>query len=189
MGKPFNLDQTPFEVLDRRITATNIALDVSSTALSESRGQIITRRDVENGLITVLGLDEIYDLLDRDIDSAQILSLLSDCDFVRLRPEKLCEIVVEESIIPAGVPLFLTEADVKLKGEKWTVHRYDADPFPSNPHAHCYSRALKLHLGNGAIYQNKSKVPCGHIGTKDLVRLRELVVQKNANIALPALTV
>src|SRR5260370_13521319 len=52
----------------------------------------------------------------------------------------LCEVVLEKSIVPVGVPMSLTEAEVKLDGEKWTVHKYDADPFPSNPHAHCYAQ-------------------------------------------------
>jgi hypothetical protein len=189
LTKSFDLGKTSFDLLDKRLTNTNIALSESSKALSVARGETITRRDVENGLIAVLGLDEIFDLLDRDIDSAQILSLLRDCDFARLLPEKLCEIVLDKSIIPAGVPLCLTEAEVKLKGEIWTVHKYDADPFPSNPHAHNYAQALKLHLGNGDLYQHRNKVSCGRMEKKHLIKLRDLVVQKNATITLPPLAV
>jgi hypothetical protein len=189
MSKRLDLDATPFDVIDRRVTATNIALEEASNSISRMRGEVITRRDVENGLVSVLGLDEIFDLLDRDIDGAEIISLLADCDFDRLRPEILCEIDLERSIIPAGVPVCLTEAEVKLKGEKWTVHRYDADPFPSNPHAHCYAQRLKLHLGNGSLYPNKSRVSCGTMPVKDFLRLRDLVTQKNASIELPPLTV
>jgi hypothetical protein len=154
-----------------------------------ARRETITRRDVENGLIDALGLDEIFDLLDRDIDSAQILSLLGDCDFARLRTEILCEIVLDESSIPAGVPLYLTEAEVKMRGERWTINKYDADPFPSNPHAHNYAQNLKLHLGNGDLYQHKKKVPCGRMPRKNLIMLRDLVVQKNMTIALPPLVI
>jgi hypothetical protein len=189
LAKPFNLDKMPFAVLDKRLTNTNIALGESSNALSVARGETITRRDVENGLIAVLGLNEIFDLLDRDINSAEILSLLRDCDFARLRPEKLCAIVLEESIVPAGVPIYLTEADVKLRGGKWTVHKYDADPFPSNPHAHNYAQALKLHLANGDLYQHESRVRCGRMERKHLIQLRSLVARKNATIALPPLSI
>ncbi len=77
---------------------------------------MITVREIEGALVDVLGLDEIADILDRDIDSAQILELLGSYNFARLRPEKLGEIVLAESIIPAGVPVLLTEAEVKLKG-------------------------------------------------------------------------
>jgi len=189
MAKRLDLDATPFDVIDRRVTATKIALEEASNSISRVRGKVITRGDVENGLVSVLGLDEIFDLLDRDIDGSEIISLRADCDFDRLRPEILCEIDLDGSIIPVGVPVRLTEAEVKLKGEKWTVHRYDADPFPSNPHAHCYAQRLKLHLGNGSLYQNKSRLSCGTMPVKDFLKLRDLVTQKNASIELPPLTV
>jgi hypothetical protein len=137
----------------------------------------------------VLRLDEIFDLLDRDIDSTRILALLADLDFARLRPETLCEIVQDESIVPASVPLYLTEAEVKMRGEKWTINKYDADPFPSNPHAHNYAQDLKLHLGNGDLYQHKKKLSCGRMPKKHLIELRDLVMQKNTTIALPPLAV
>lgn len=189
MGKPFDLELTPFEVLDRRITLLNRSLDECSAAFTASRGDTITRRDIEQGLVAVLGLDEIFDLLHRDITTEEILSVLRDCDFARLRHERLCDIVLDESIIPAGVPICLAEAQVKLRGEKWTVHKYDTDPFPSNPHAHNYAQDLKLHLGNGDLYQHKSKLSCGRMEKKHLLRLRDLVLQKNATITLPPLTI
>jgi hypothetical protein len=129
----------------------------------------------------------ITDILDRDIDSGEILTLLADYNFARLRPEKVCEIVLAESILPDGWPLLLREAQVKLRGEIWSVHKTDADPFPSNPHAHNYERSLKLHLGNGDLYLRRERKPCGHMERKNLMKLRDLVVQKNATITLPPL--
>jgi hypothetical protein len=32
---------------------------------------------------------------------------------------------------------FLIQKDYKVDGEIWQVHKGDADPFPSRPHAHC----------------------------------------------------
>ncbi len=189
LARTFDLDRTPFEVLDRRHTAINFALGRSAEELSARRGESVTRRDVENGLVSVLGLEDIFDLLHRDIDTEEILALVGECDFARLRPETLCEIRLDESIVPEGVPLSLTEAEVKMKGEIWTIHKYDADPFPSNPHGHNYARALKLHLGNGDLYQNKSRVSCGRMAEKHLLKLRDLVLQKNATIALPCLEI
>jgi hypothetical protein len=151
LAKPFDLDKTAFDVLNTRLTKTNAALGEASQTLSAARGETISRRDVETGLVAVLSLDEIVDLLDRDIDAEQILSLLSDYDFARFRPEALCDITLQEPIIPDGVPVCLTEAEVKVRVEKWTVHKYDADPFPSNPHAHNYAQRLKLHLENGDL--------------------------------------
>jgi hypothetical protein len=105
LAKPFDLDKTPFDVLNTRLTKTNAALGEASQALSAARGETISRRDVETGLVAVLSLDEIVDLLDRDIDAEQILSLLYDYDFARFRPETLCDITLQESIIPDGVPV------------------------------------------------------------------------------------
>jgi hypothetical protein len=186
---PFDLDKTPFEVLDKRITNLNRALDVCSKAFTETCSETVTRRDIENGLIEVLHLDEIFDLLHRDIDSREILALLAEVDFRYLRPVKLCEVSLDASILPDGLPLHLMEVEVKLKGEKWTVHKYDADPFPSNPHAHNYERSLKLHLGNGDIYLRRERKPCDQMERKNLVKLRDLVMQKNATITLPPLVI
>jgi len=41
----------------------------------------------------------IVDLLDRDIDTEQILSLLCNYDFARFRPETLCDNTLQESIM------------------------------------------------------------------------------------------
>jgi len=55
---------------------------------------------------------------------------------------------------------FIDEADVAVDGEKWRIHKYDVDPFPSNPHAHYiagYQRFVgcKLHLGTAQFYRGK----------------------------------
>jgi hypothetical protein len=189
LAKRFNLEKTPFDILDKRLSNTKRALDESWKALSAAREEAILSGDLQKALVAVLGLDEISDLLDRDIDSAQIIMLLNDWDFVQLRYKMLCEIVLSETIIPTGIPLYLTEAEVKMKGEKWTVNKYDADPFPSNPHAHNYAQNLKLHLGNGDLYQHKDKVSCGRMQKKHLVTLRNLVMKKNATILLPPLAI
>jgi hypothetical protein len=185
---PFDLDRTPFEVLDQRYTSVNRSLDVCSQTFSAARGEVITRRDIENGLVAVLELHDIFDLLHRDITTAEMLALLADVDFPPLRLVTLGEISIDESALPSDLPLHLREAEVELNGKKWTIHKYDADPFPSNPHAHNYALNLKLHLGNGLLYFGKErKSSCGQMARKELLTLRSLVQQRN--IALPALTV
>src|SRR5690348_10024976 len=104
----------------------------------------VTVREVEGALVDVLGLDEIFDLLHRDIDRETIVGLLRDYDFTS-RPERLCGVEFDESILPPDYPIALREAKVKLKGEIWVAYKYDRDPFPSNPHAHNYDRKLKMH--------------------------------------------
>jgi hypothetical protein len=187
LPEPFDLDRTPFEVLDRRITSLNRTLGVCSQAFTQVCGATITRRDIENGLVAVLRLDDIFDLAHRDITSEEILALLADVDFARLRYVTLGEISIDESVLPADLPVHLLEAEVKLNGKKWTIHKYDADPFPSNPHAHNYAHNLKLHLGNGLLYLGKDRKSCGQMKAKELLTLRGLVQRCNATIVLPEL--
>jgi hypothetical protein len=57
-----------------------------------------------------------------------------------------------EMVLPNGYAIL--EEDYRIKGEVWRVHKGDADPYPSKPHAHCVGGAkrfvgLTLHLGTG----------------------------------------
>lgn len=56
---------------------------------------------------------------------------------------------------------FVLEEDFKVGGEIWRVHKSDADPYPSNPHAHCIGGSRRyvgytLHLGTAELF-NKRK--------------------------------
>ena len=188
MAKPIDLEKTPFDVIDTRIRTTGTALRESARALSLTRRDTVTVGDVERALVDVLGLDEIFDLLHRDIDGEMIVTLLRDYDFT-CRPERLCQVELDESILPPHYPIALREAKVKLKGEIWVAHKYDRDTFPSNPHAHNYDRKLKMHLGTGDLYAGKDRVPCERIKKADLLTLRTLITRKNASISLPPLAV
>ena len=88
----------------------------------------VTVGDVERALVDVLQLDEIFDLLQRDIDGEMIVTLLRDYDFTS-RPERLCEVELGESILPPHYPIALREAKVKLKGEIWLRINTTATPF------------------------------------------------------------
>jgi len=72
----------------------------------------VTEPEVESALVEILELDQIADILDRDINAAGIVEILIYYNFARLRPEELAIIRFEESIIPAGVDILLTEAEV-----------------------------------------------------------------------------
>jgi hypothetical protein len=50
--------------------------------------------------------------------------------------ELLGEIEFEASPIPDGTMRRLDEVTIKRDGCIWRIDRNDADPFPSNPHAH-----------------------------------------------------
>lgn len=152
--------------------------------LSQLHGLELRSIDIQNALSSVLGVDEINpaELLDRQLTGDQIVDLLRSFDFRKYHPEVLAEIELEEGIIPDGTTRLLTEKTVKVKGEVWRVHKNDADPWPSNPHAHNYDAGLTLHLGTGELFDNNRK-SVGLIGTKKLKAVRS----KLGDIELPAL--
>jgi hypothetical protein len=189
VAKPLDLQRVPFKVFDARVTAINVALSKAASTLSQQRGETLSVREIERGLVDVLGLDEIYDLLYRDIDTADIVNLLRDYDFGGTSPQTLCKVEFDKSLLPSHFPIAPREAKAKIKGEVWFVHKCDAHPFPSNPHAHNYDRDLKMHLGTGDIYEGRKRVPCGRMKRQNLVQLRSQVILKNASIALPLLAV
>jgi hypothetical protein len=107
---------------------------------------------VEAALVGVFGLDDSLDLLDRGLTTDIILSALSAFDFRRFFPELLTEFRVHGSIVSPGGLRHLLEQTVRVHGEVWRVYKNDADPFPSNPHAHNVQSGLKLHLGTGDLF-------------------------------------
>lgn len=142
--------------------------------LSQLHGLELEAIDIQNALCAVLELDNIHpkELLDRQLTEGQIVELLKDFDFKQFHHEVLAEIELEDGIIPEGTARLLTEKTVKVKGEVWRVHKNDADPWPSNPHAHNYDAGLTLHLGTGELFDSNRK-SVGNIGAKKLSAVRE----------------
>jgi len=64
----------------------------------------------------------------------------------------IIEIEFPESPIPDGTVRRLDEVTVRRDGCVWRIHKSDADPFPSRPHAHNMESGLKLDIGNGRLY-------------------------------------
>ena len=139
-----------------------------------------TPEEVREALVIVLGVDDQFDLLNRDLKSEEIVSLLAHFSFAK--PTLLAQVELSESIIPDGVPIRLVEALAKHRNEIWLVHLNDADPFPSNPHAHNEKNGLKLHLGTGGLYRKRDFV--GKVRWKDLLAIRE----KLPGVNLPSLS-
>ncbi|MFH0894839.1 MAG: hypothetical protein V2A54_10435 [Bacteroidota bacterium] len=139
----------------------------------------------------------IWQILQIEFNCAEIptellfkdLSVLEIVDAVLKQKEKygqpICEITIEESILPDCIDDSLIKAHIKFKGEKWVVHKNDKDSFPSNPHAHNFETNTKLHLGNGQIFSSKKK--CGQIRKKDLEMLRQEILQRLPSLLLPKL--
>lgn len=84
---------------------------------------------------------------------------------------------------------FLVQKDHKVDGLIWQVHKTDADPFPSRPHAHCISGPSrfvgnKLHLGTRELFSGAK--PLGlYLPKKPFDRLIELIRPKFPSIELP----
>jgi hypothetical protein len=98
--------------------------------------------------------------------------------------EILAEIDFDEYPIEGRHLRELREVTLKRRGYRWRIHKNDADPFPSNPHAHDLDTNLKLHLGTGALYLG-SKPAGGRFNRKYFLELRRLAAEKG--IRLPTL--
>lgn len=84
---------------------------------------------------------------------------------------------------------YIVEKDFRVSGEVWRVHKNDADPFPSSPHAHCIGGAKRfigctLHLGTGALFRQRESLG-RRLESKQFARLIELIRPKFPGITLP----
>jgi hypothetical protein len=85
--------------------------------------------------------------------------------------------------------LFVLEEDYRVKGEVWRVHKADADPYPSRPHAHCIDGAdrfigCKLHLGSAELYRGRKSLG-RRLDGKQFAQLIGLIQPKFPHIVLP----
>ena len=103
----------------------------------------------------------------------EIVEQLKDYPFEPPLGEPLQTITLMESILPEDWPKLLLEQVIKHNGEQWEIYKYDADPFPSNPHAHNHEARVKLHLGTGELFKKRNRV--GKIRCKELKALRAKV--------------
>jgi hypothetical protein len=124
-------------------------------------------------------LDRPGDLWNVDIEYDDALSILEPFDFGVL----FNTIESEVDLIPAK---FLTEYKVRVKanGLIWVIHKFDKDPFPSNPHAHLLNDNIKMHLGNGKCYQRGKYIHT--LNKKKLMHIRDSILKK-IDIELPSL--
>lgn len=143
-------------------------IDALAAKLTVERGVEISQKDILCALILRHeGLREISTSrcvwnLETSIESIE--KLVDTFDFQELRLE-----VIHETTITFQAR-FHTKANVRVRGEVWTIHKYDADPFPSNPHAHNFDQNLKLDLTTGDCYRSRRFV-C-KIPRKELIEIR-----------------
>jgi hypothetical protein len=87
---------------------------------------------------------------------------------------------------------WIVEDDYRVAGEIWRVHKSDADPFPSKPHAHCVGGAkrfvgCKLHLGTGQLFMGSR--PLGRfLAPPNFDRLLALIRPKFPEFVFPLQT-
>jgi hypothetical protein len=145
-----------------------------SSHFSAVRKQNISSRDIHDALF-VLYADK-FDLefsgwlTDSKIEFEDALKALSDFDFNEL----FCVVEIDSEVFPMGT-FIEKKVQFKAMGQKWIIHKNDKDPFPSNPHAHHYEQNLKLDLGDGTLYNKRTKVK--KIRYKDLLDIRARVKQ------------
>lgn len=164
---------TNTDEIERRLIAYIEASQEACGVLSTLHALELTGLDIQTALAEILGIPENPPLgvLDRDLTASQIVEHLRDYDFKRLHPNILAEVIIDEPFVPAHIPRLLTERTLKIKGEVWRIHKSDADPFPSVPHAHNYETGVVLDLGTGEMYdRNRSAI--GTLVCKKLLRLR-----------------
>jgi hypothetical protein len=159
--------------LERKLISYIKEMNIAKATLSQIKSVEIESMDFQIALCEKLGIESIkpVDLLDNDLSSDQMIELLREYSFTK--PEIIAQIEIEDSILPEGTPKLLTEQTIKVRGEIWVIHKNDADPFPSTPHAHNYESGMSLHLGTGEFFnKRKSK---GFLDCKKLIRVRDSV--------------
>jgi hypothetical protein len=87
----------------------------------------------------------------------------------------------------------IMQKDYKVKGEIWQVHKSDADPLPSNPHAHCVGGrsnyvGTKLHLGTRQLFKGSRPLDL-FLAEKPFMRLINLIKPKFPGVVLPILSI
>lgn len=150
---------------------------------SKIKSKSITRSDIfdaiylclENKLNWENQLDFWY--LDINYEEAKII--LENFDFKIL----FYKIESKKDIINQNL-LMNTKTQFKSNGLIWVIHKYDADPFPSKPHAHELMSGIKLDLRNGKSYRKTKQVDT--IKKKELIIIR---IQASKNFDLPKLEV
>ncbi len=136
-------------------------------------GGFIERNHIFDALFLLLAdkhdMEWPGDLWDVEIDFDEAKQLLASFDFDILRNT----IETERNIFPEGT-LIEYKVRIKSSGLIWIIHRYDVDPFPSNPHAHQIDNNIKMDLSNGKCYKKRKLIH--QLPKKEFLKIRELAM-------------
>lgn len=145
-------------------------LDPLIAKVNATRGTLITRQNLLLQLIlSEPSLQEIVwsgDVWDFVTTEEYIENLLMTCEF-----DFASTLVEYDTDIPRTSQI-LRKALVKSGGVIWVLHKSDADPFPSKPHAHNFEHGLKLDLSDGGLYRKRERTDS--ISYKQLLEIRRL---------------
>ena len=158
-----------------KIRELDSILNNLSEYYSKLRNEDISREEIFDSLYLVLKEEKNWehplDFWSLTIEYKKALKLLSDFDFKTLKST----IETSGEIIPKDL-LMNYKVRIKSKGLIWIIHKYDADPFPSNPHAHLIESGIKLDLSNGNCFNKKELVYT--LKEKDLLFIRQKAEEK-----------
>ena len=104
--------------------------------------------------------------------------------------EEWCAITLGEDVFfECADGRIFVQKDYKVSGEVWQVHKTDADPFPSRPHAHCVAGrrsfvGTKLHLGTRQLFDGPRAMD-RFLPKKPFARLIQLIRPKFPDLELP----
>jgi hypothetical protein len=158
------------------ISELDSILNNLSEFYSKLKQDNISREEIFDSLYIVLKSENNWehplDFWSLKIEYEEALSLLSDFDFKILKNK----IETPLEIIPKDL-LMNYKVRIKSKGLIWVIHKYDADPFPSNPHAHLVDSGIKLDLSNGNCYKKKELLHT--LKQKDLLFIRQEAKKKD----------
>jgi len=164
----YNSKKSPLN-LDKIESYSNLFDDLAGY-YSKFYRRNITRKNIIEATFLLYAdqkqLEWAGDIWDIELNEDELRNILNDFDFNILSKE-----VETDDIFSPSTTLILRKVLIKSKGLIWVIHKNDKDPFPSNPHAHCVDRNLKLDLSNGNCYRNRKYIT--RIHSKDLVLIRE----------------
>jgi hypothetical protein len=121
---------------------------------------------------------DALEFYDHPLSKREIDIVIENYDFTQINNEVLLEFQ-----IPEAIEELETKVKIKSKGKIFIIHKNDADPFPSNPHAHWIDTNLKIDLSNGKCYHIRKHIST--LSKKEFNELRRKAVELGIKLPEP----